>query len=248
MSRIQATLQTRDGHCPALLFTPAESGGPWPGVILCMDAFGIRPTMEKMAQCLADDGYAVLLPDLFYRLAPLEPLEPAQVFADPSLMQELMRRVGSLDRDRKLADAAAFLDFLDHRPEVAGPRYGIVGYCMGGNVALTVAGGFPERFAAIASFHGGHLASEAPDSPHRFVAGIRGRVYVGVAVEDPSFPPEQQERLEAALREAGVPHVIETYPGALHGFAVPDNPSYQPAAAERHWQVLFDLLRSTLRA
>jgi carboxymethylenebutenolidase len=247
MPRIELAIETRDGRCSALLFTPAGRG-PWPGVIFCMDAFGVRPAMETMAQALADAGHAVLLPDLFYRMAPLPALNPAQVFADRTQLQELMRRVGSLDRARKLTDTAAFLDCLDDRPEVAGPRYGIVGYCMGGNFALTAAGAFPDRFAAIASFHGGNLASEAEDSPHRYVRGIRGRVYVAGAIEDASFPPEQKERLERALVEADVPHVVETYAGARHGFAVTDNPAFDPAAAERHWQALLKLFGETLAA
>ena len=156
-----------------------------------------------------------------------------------------MKLVRGLDRDRKVADASTFIEFLSSRPEVKGDRYGATGYCMGGNASLTAAGAFPDRFAAAASFHGGHLATEEPDSPHLFLGKLRGRVYVAGAVEDASFPDEQKDRLERTLSEAGVDHLVETYP-ARHGFAVRDLPVFDAAAAERHWDALFRLLRETL--
>jgi carboxymethylenebutenolidase len=161
-------------------------------------------------------------------------------------MEELMKFVTSLDRDRKISDAGAFIEFLSSRPEVKGDRFGATGYCMGGNASLTAAGAFPDRFAAVASFHGGNLATDQPDSPHLFVKNITGRVYVAGAIEDASFPEEQKNRLEKALTDAGVDHVVETYPGARHGFAVPDVPVFDPTAAEHHWAALFRLFHETL--
>src|ERR1700736_5920729 len=157
-----------------------------------------------------------------------------------------MKFVTSLDRDRKVCDAGAFIEFLSSRPEVKGDRFGSTGYCMGGNCSLTAAGAYPDRFAATASFHGGNLASEQPDSPHHFVKNIKGRVYVAGAIEDASFPEEQKNRLEKALTDAGVNHVVETYPGARHGFAVPDMPVFDKTAAERHWTSLMGLFHETL--
>jgi carboxymethylenebutenolidase len=240
MPRLDVTIKTRDGICPASIFTPAGAA-PWPAVIFFMDGFGIRPAMWEMGQRLADGGYLVLLPDLYYRLGPYPPLVPSQVLADPQARQEFMKFVTSLDRDRKISDAAAFLDFLSARPDVKGNRFGSTGYCLGGNVSLTVAGAFPGRFAAVASFHGGNLATDKPDSPHLFVKNITGRVYVAGAIEDANFTDEQKNLLEKALTDAGVDHQVETYPGARHGFAVPDQPVFNPAAAERHWTALFKL-------
>lgn len=248
MPRLAVTISTRDGKCPASVFTPAGSAGPWPAVIFFMDGLGIRPSMWEMGQRLANDGYLVLLPDLYYRLGPYAPKNPSQVLSDPNALADLMKSVGSLDRDKKVSDAGAFIDFLSSRPDVKGNRFGSTGYCMGGNVSLTAAGGLPDRFAAIASFHGGGLASDDPDSPHRFLKGVTGRVYVAGAVEDPFFSDEQKNRLAAALTEAGVTHVVETYPGALHGFAVPDMPVFNAAAAERHWKALLGLFRETIGA
>lgn len=245
MPGTEVAIKTRDGVCPASLFTPAGAKGPWPAVVFFMDGLGIRPVMWEMGQRLADGGYIVLLPDLYYRLGSYPPMVPAEVLADPKRREELMKFVGSLDRDRKIADAGAYIEFLSSRPEVKGGRFGVTGYCMGGNVSLTAAGAYPDRFAAAASFHGGNLASDKPDSPHLFLGKMTGRVYIAGAIEDASFPEEQKSRLEQTLSEARVDHLIETYP-ARHGFAVPDLPVFDPAAAERHWVALFGLFRETL--
>ena len=246
MSRIEVSINTRDGSCPASLFTPTSGTGPWPGVIFYMDALGIRPSMHDMAQHLADSGYAVLLPDLYYRTGAYATMNPAQVFADAALKDNLMTLIGTLSRERTVADGAAFMDFLASRPEVSGARFGATGYCMGGKLALTVAGAFPDRLAAIGSFHAGGLVTDQPDSPHRFLAGITGRVYVGGADDDAHFTDEQKTQLEAALTAAKVDHVVETYAGALHGYAVPDHPVFNAQAAARHWQALSTLFGETL--
>ncbi|MFY9329598.1 MAG: dienelactone hydrolase family protein [Georgfuchsia sp.] len=246
MPYADVTIRTRDGHCPASVFTPADKRGPWPGVIFFMDGFGIRPTMWQMGQRLADGGYFVLLPDLYYRLGACAPLEPARVLVDPAEREALMQRVATLNRDRKVADAAAFIDFLSTRPDVKGKRFGCTGYCLGGNVSLTAAGAFPNSFAAVASFHGGNIGADEPESPHHFVGGITGRVYVAGADEDATFPEEQKQRLEQALAKSGVDHMVETYIGARHGFAVPDHLAFDATAAERHWKSLFGLFEKTL--
>jgi carboxymethylenebutenolidase len=245
MPRQDVAIQTRDGVCPASVFTPADSAGPWPAVIFFMDGFGIRPALWEMGQRLADGGYLVLLPDLYYRIVSHSPMNPSQTLADPKLRGEFLQLVSSLDRDQKISDAGAFIEYLLSRPDVKGDRFGVTGYCMGGNVSLTAAGAFPDRFAAVASFHGGHLATDKPDSPHLFVKNISGRVYVAGAVEDGTFTEEQKNRLEQALTDAGVRHLVETYPGARHGFAVPDHPAFDPAAAARHWAALPSLLHDT---
>jgi carboxymethylenebutenolidase len=245
MPRIGVNIQTRDGVCPASVFTPANSVGPWPAVIFFMDGFGIRPALWEMGQHLADGGYLVLLPDLYYRIGRYPPKNPSQTLADPNLLAEFRKLVSSLDRDQKISDAGAFIEYLSSRSDVRGDRFCVTGYCMGGNISLTAAGAFPDRFAAVASFHGSHLASDKPDSPHLLVKNISGRVYVAGAVEDGTFTDEQKNRLEQALTDAGVEHQIETYTGARHGFSVPDHPAYDPAAAARHRAALFSLLHNT---
>jgi carboxymethylenebutenolidase len=248
MPRVDVRITTRDGACPASVFTPSTGAAPWPGAIFFMDGFGIRPAMRDMAQRLADGGYLVLLPDLYYRFGEYLPKTPSKILADPELRNELLRSVKSLDRGRKVSDAAAFIDLLSSMPQVKKDRFGATGYCMGGNAALTAAGAFPDRFAAIASFHGGHLATDEPDSPHLFVGGITGRVYVAGAVDDPFFTQDDHDRLEQALTAARIDHLIEIYPGARHGFAVPDQPVFDDIAAERHWSALFELFRRAFAA
>ena len=243
MPRREVKIETRNGVCPASVFTPEANAGPWPAVIFFMDGLGIRPVMCEMGQRLADGGYFVLLPDLFYRQGSYPPKVPSQIFSDPKLREELMKLIATLDRDRKISDAAAFTKFLPSQPDVKGNRFGATGYCMGGNCSLTAAGALPDKFAAVASFHGGNLATDKPDSPHLYVGKITGRVYVAGAIEDASFPDEQKQRLEKALTDAGVNHLVETYAGARHGFAVPDLPAFDLAAAERHWEALFRLFR-----
>jgi carboxymethylenebutenolidase len=246
VARTDLSIKTRDGSCPASLFTPASGAGPWPGVIFYMDAPGIRPTMWDMAQRLADHGYVVLLPDLFYRSGPYEEMVPAVVFADPVKKANLMKLIGSLTRDTTVADAEAFIACLSERPEVKGDRFGATGYCMGGKLALIAAGAYPTRFAAIGSFHAGGLVSDQPDSPHRFLQGITGYVYVAGADQDSHFSDEQKAQLEAALTAAHVDHQVETYAGALHGYAVPDHPAFNAQEAERHWQALTKLFADKL--
>lgn len=239
-------INTPDGACDASLHTP-DGEGPWPGVIMFTDAGGVRPTFHSMAQRLADLGYTVLLPDLYYRIGPIEPFDMHTVFADPEERTRLMSLVATVTKDAATRDTGAFLEFLAHQPEVAAGKVGTTGYCMGGGLALNAAGRFPDRVGAAASFHGGNLASTAPDSPHLLVESMSAVVYIAGAENDASFDAEQFQRLSSALRAAGVEHTLIRYP-AQHGFAVPDNPTYDPEAADRHWHALEALYATTITA
>jgi len=246
MTKREVAVPTPDGTCPALVVTP-DGAGPWPAVIMFPDAGDLRPTFHDMGQQLADLGYVAFVPELYYRLGPYEPFEMATAFSDADERARLMGMVASVTKENAARDAGAFLDYLGALPEVAGSKVGTTGYCMGGGLSLTAAAHYPDRVAAAASFHGGRLADDAPDSPHLVAGQIRGRVYVAGAENDGSFPPEQADRLAAALTAGGVEHTIETYP-ALHGFAVPDNPTYDADAAARHWKELEALYGATLSA
>jgi carboxymethylenebutenolidase len=158
----------------------------------------------------------------------------------------MMKLYSSINQEKIMADTGAFLNFLAKQPEVAGKAVGTVGYCMGGGYALSAAGFYPDRIAAAASFHGARLATDQPDSPHRLAPKMRGEIYVGVAGLDTHFPPEEKERLETALRDAGVKYTMEVYPDVKHGWAVDDHPVYDREAAERHWKRLEDLFREAL--
>lgn len=245
MSDAQATIRTEDGDCPAYVFTPS-SNGRHPAVIFYMDGLGIRPTLFDMAQRLADEGYVVLLPDLYYRAGRYDALDPKEVFASGDVRAALGHLLGSTDNSRAGQDTAAFLDYLDGRDDVAAGGVGTTGYCMGGAISLTAAGLYPDRIAAAASFHGGNLATDAESSPHLLAPRMTARVYVAGADQDTSYPPEMAERLEQALTDAGVDHKCEIYSGAKHGWTMADFPVYDEAAAERHWRELSALFHDTL--
>ncbi|RKH10664.1 dienelactone hydrolase family protein [Corallococcus sp. CA053C] len=240
-------IKTADGVMDAKLFQP-EGPGPWPAVIMLMDAFGVRPSFEIMAQRLADAGYVVLLPNLFYRDGHASRLELKGTFADEVFRKRIYGLIGDLTPDRQKQDAAAELDFLSHHPSVKGTRVGVAGYCFSGGLAVRMAANFPDRIAAAASSHGGRLVTDAPDSPHRLVGQVKGELYFGHADKDSSMPAQAIETLEAALKAAGTRYVSELYPGASHGYAVERWPQYHPEAAETHWRRLTELFGRTLRA
>src|SRR5882672_623538 len=177
MTNERISIRTRDGDCPAHVFSP-EGEGAWPAAIFYMDGLGIRPTLFQMAQRLADAGYVVLLPDLYYRAGPYEPLEPKKVFASGDVMGAIGHLFNSTNNRRAAEDTEALLTYLDARKDVAGRKVGTTGYCMGGAISLTAAGTYPERIAAAASFHGGNLATDSELSPHRLAPRIKGCIYV----------------------------------------------------------------------
>lgn len=240
-------IATRDGLCPSYVYRPAGSE-PWPAVLVFMDGLAIRPAMLQLGERLATHGYFVLLPDLFYRVGPYEPMDPKVIFTDPEKRKVLMEKFfASATPANIMADMPAFLRYLASQRDVKPGPIGITGYCMGGRLALIAAGTFPEQIVAAASYHGGRLANDDPDSPHRLAPRMRARVYVAGAIEDQSFPDEMKQRLEKALTDAGVDHKIETYP-AKHGWVFADFPVYDAAAAERHWQTLLALFESKLKS
>jgi len=247
MSRTEVSIETPDGAARAFTFTP-DGEGPWPAVIFYMDALAIRRALFEMCERLASHGYFVLLPDMFWRVGAYEPLVPAKVVKDEAARKELFGKyVPSTNPERAMRDTGAFLDFLTKQPGVAGEAVGVTGYCMGGGIALRAAGTFPDRIVAAAAFHGARLATDEPDSPHLLAPKIKARVLVGGADQDSGFPPQQAERLKAALDAAGVVNEVAIYPGALHGYAPPDMPVYNVEAAERHWRELLELLDGALK-
>ena len=245
MNQEQVSIRTRDGECPTYVFTSSE-GGQHPAVIFYMDGLGIRPTIFEMGQRLADCGYVVAVPDLFYRAGSYDPLDPKVVFASGDVRSALAHLFSSTDNRRAAEDTGAILDYLDTRDDVAGTKVGTTGYCMGGAMSLTAAGTFPDRVAAAASFHGGNLASDSELSPHLLAPRIVARVYVAGADNDSSYPLDMADRLEQALSDAEVDHRCEIYDGALHGWTMADFPVYNQAAAERHWDELAGLFATTL--
>ncbi len=246
MPRLDVLIPTPDGQSKATLHIP-EGDGPWPGVLVFPDAGGARETMREMGDRLASMGYVALVPDVYYRAGDWAPFSFTNMFSDDAERTRLFGLMGALTNDKIVSDARAYSEFLLARPEVAGSAIGTTGYCMGGRMSMVAAGGLGDKIAAAASFHGGRIAvADDPSSPHLGADRIAATVYVAGAEEDGSFTPEQAEMLDSALAEAGVDHVVEFYP-AHHGFAVPDNPTYNAEAAERHWQALGELYGTHLQ-
>jgi carboxymethylenebutenolidase len=202
--------------------------------------------MHQMAGRLAGLGYFVMLPNVFYRAGDFAPFDVKTVFSVPAERERLMALIKSLDTASAMRDAGAYLDAIAAHAGAQGGKVGAMGYCMGGRLAFTTAGAHPDRIAAAASIHGGHIVTGEPDSPHRSADRIKAELYFGVADEDGSCTPEHQGILASALGATHVAYQIELYRGAHHGFAVPDMPVYDEAAAERHWARLAALFASAL--
>jgi carboxymethylenebutenolidase len=217
MAQRSVNIETADGTCPAALSIP-DGEGPWPAVIMFADAGGMRDTIRQMGERLSGLGYVVLVPDFYYRNGPYEPVDMRTAFQNKETGERIMGMMMGYTADLVVRDAKAFVEYLATVPEKKPGGIGTTGYCMGGRLSLITAANLGGDIAASASFHGGNIKS---------------------------FPDEQKDLLEKTLTEAGVAHTIETYP-AHHGFAVPDNASYDEAAAERHWQAMETLFGSAL--
>ena len=244
MPHTEVQIETADGRCPTHVYHP-DGRGPWSAVIVYMDGIGIRPALMEIAERIASAGYYVLLPNVFYRVE-FDGSPGMKIFTDPELRRDLMTRVmPSASNANVMRDTEALLAHLAKQREAKTDRIGVTGYCMGGRLAMYAAGHFGDRIGAAASYHGGGLATDAPDSPHRLAPQMKARVYVAGAIKDPNFDDAQKNRLEQALTEAGVDHTIETY-NALHGFVPRDTPVHDEAATAKHWQTLLALFSDSL--
>jgi carboxymethylenebutenolidase len=238
-------IETGDGACPVYLHHP-DVDRPLPAIILYMDGPGIRPAVQEIAARLAGEGFAVVLPDLFYRSGPYDPVDPKVTFADPALKEKHRKtHMARATPKAVMADTQALLAFIDERPEAAAGPIGVVGYCMGGRLALIAAGTFPDRIIAAASYHGGGLANDTPSSPHLLADRMKARIYVAGAIEDANFDEAQKARLDSALAAAGRDYRIETYP-ARHGWVPRDTAVHDRHEAEHHWRTLIPFMQEAL--
>lgn len=245
MPGIHVDVPTGDGVADSYLARPDDERHP--GVLMLMDAFGLRPTLEEMADRVAAGGYVVLVPNLFYRAgrAPvLEAPDLSDADARMAFFGKLRPLMDDLTPERLAADGAAYADYLAGVAS-AGP-IGITGYCMGGRAGWRIAAALPERVAALGAFHAGGLVTDEPDSPHQSAALLRARLYFGFADEDQSMTAEQIATVEGALEEAGASYRSEVYGGAHHGYTMADSPAFDEAARERHFRELDALLNETL--
>jgi carboxymethylenebutenolidase len=238
-------IKTPDGTADAYFVHPTK--GKHPGVLIWPDIFGLRPAFKQMATRLAESGYSVLVINPFYRTkkAPTAPEHPD--FNDPPTREALMKLAGSLTPDTALTDAKAFVAYLDAQPAVDKKRkMGTTGYCMGGPFTMRTAAAFPDRIGAGASFHGGGLVTDQPDSPSLLVPKIKAQYLFAIAANDDMRQPEAKDVLRDAFAKAGVPAEIEVYTGTLHGWCPPDSQVYNQAQAEKAWDRLEVLFKKAL--
>jgi carboxymethylenebutenolidase len=238
-------IETKAGAMHTFICHP-ERRGPWPAIIFYMDAPGIREELRDMARRLATVGYYVLLPNLYYRAGRDSTIDQRALTEDGPERQRMWDLLKSLSNALVTEDTAALLDFVDHQKEAKKGPLGCVGYCMSGPFVFTIAGRFPERFAATASIYGAGLITDRPDSPHLLAPQIKGEIYFACAEIDKWAPLPLVEELRGVLAKAGISHEVELFPGAEHGFAFPQRHCYNKAAAETHWERLFDLFRRRL--
>jgi len=247
-------VKTPDGTCDAVFIHPTT--GVHPAVLIWPDAFGLRPSMRDIGKRIAAEGYSVLVPNPFYRLAKAPVFDdPSKFnFGNPADMAKLQPLMGSINAPGAAERfAVAYVAFLDAQPQVdRGKKIGTQGYCMGGPLVVKTAAAVPNRVGAGASFHGGGLVTDQPGSPHLLAPKIKARMYFGVASNDDMRQPDAKDKLKAAFAAAKVPAEIEVYAAALHGWCVPDmplqegKPIYSKPDAERAWTKLVALYKAGL--
>ena len=233
---------TPDGVADCHFVHPAT--GAHPGVLIWPDAFGLRPAKRQMARRLAESGYSVLVVNQYYRSQRAPIVGSTNFGAERETLLPLM---GTLNADTHMSDARAFVSFLDSQPSVDGNRkMGTMGYCMGGPITMRTAAAVPDRIGAGASFHGGGLVTDQPNSPHLLVPQMTAHYLFAIAANDDENQPEAKDVLREAFEAAGLPAEIEVYEGALHGWCPPDTQVYHEAQAERAWSRLLALFERAL--
>jgi carboxymethylenebutenolidase len=233
-----------DGIADAILYAPGD--GQYQGLLFYTDIFGVRPANQGMVRRIAEQGYAVTMPNIFYRYGKPPFADANFKWGEPDSMKIVHGLFAALNGAMMEKDAPVYVEAQLQQQEVSGPKLGVVGYCFSGAMSLRTAAVVPDEVAAAASFHGGHLVTEAPDSPHSRVPRVKGELYFGHAVEDQSMPPDAIEKLNDTLKAWGGRYESEVYEGALHGWTVPGRDVYNEKQAERAHAKLLDLLKRNL--
>lgn len=243
MAEFHVDVTTPDGRMNCFAAHPDE-GGPFPAVILYMDAPGIREELRDFARRIAADGYFCLLPDMYYRMG--------QLRFDFSMDRDnafklVMATMATLSTERVMRDTAGMIDYLDGHQAVRGP-YGCVGYCMSGQYVVAAAGTYPEKIVATASLYGVGIVTDKPDSPHLLAERIRGELYLGFAETDPWVSDDVIPTLTRALEDHDVAYECEIHPDTEHGFCFPQRPAYVKDRAEIAWRKMMAMFDRRLKA
>jgi carboxymethylenebutenolidase len=239
------TIKTPDGTAEAFFVHPTT--GKHPAVLIWPDAFGLRPAFRQMAKRLAESGYAVVVPNPYYRVAKVPVLGPDVDFRKPEVRESLGKVMPTLTPETNATDAKAFIDWLDAQTAVDTKRkIGTTGYCMGGAMTMRTAAQRPDRVGAIGSFHGGGLVTDQPTSPHLLIPKMKIQALIAIAENDDQAQPTAKTVLGESFKTAGLKAEIEVYTGAQHGWCPPDMPVYNAALADRAWDRLLATFKSAL--
>jgi len=244
-SESEVEIKTPDGTADAYFAHPAS--GKYPGVLVWPDIFGLRPAFRQMGKRLAESGYSVLVVNPFYRTkkAPTAPEKPD--FDDPATREMLMGLKATLNATTAQTDAKAFVPWLDKQASVDTKRKaGTTGYCMSGPIAFQTAATLPDRIGAVATFHGGGLTTDQPDSPHLLIPKSKAHYLVAIAENDDQKQPSSKDILRESFKKAGLPAEVEVYAGAQHGWCPPDSAVYNAEQAEKAWSRLLALFKEAL--
>ena len=242
----QVEVPTADGKVDALLIRP-ESDDPLPGIINLTDGLGFRPAFADQSKRIAELGYVVLTPNIFYRTAKTPVFDHEPDFRNERTIIRFSELKAPLTPDAMARDGSAYVDFLAKQPSVSSGPMGVVGFCFAGQFALSVAAARPDRIGATASFHGGGLFTDTARSPHLVLPRVKARLYFGHAEHDQSMNSEAIEKLEWALQSWGGSYESEMY-AARHGWMIPGREVHNPDEAERGFAKLIEVFDSTLRA
>jgi carboxymethylenebutenolidase len=242
---VDVVIKTPDGSADAYFVHPTK--GKHPGVLIWPDIFGLRPAFKQMAGRLAESGYSVLVINPFYRLQKAPTSAEHADMDDPATRQALMAQMGSLTPATAVTDAKAFIGYLDAQPAVDKKRkIGTTGYCMGGPFVFRTAATFPDRIGAGATFHGGGLVTDKPDSPHLLIPQMKAHFLIAIAENDDQKQPDAKTVLRDSFAKANLPAEIEVYAGTMHGWCPPDSKVYNHDQAEKAWSRLLALFSSSL--
>jgi carboxymethylenebutenolidase len=237
----EVTVKTPDGTADCYFVHPAT--GTAPGVLIWPDIFGLRPAFRQMSKRLAESGYSVLVVNPFYRVKKAPTADQGAATA----INSLLPLAGALNETTHMTDAKAFIGWLDQQSSVAKNRkMGTQGYCMGGPMAFRTAAAMPDRVGAVASFHGGGLVTDMPNSPHLQVAKTKAQLLVAIAANDDMRAPNDKTTMKDTFAKANVPAEIEVYTGSAHGWCPPDSGVYNEQLAEKAWSRLLALYGKAL--
>jgi carboxymethylenebutenolidase len=234
------------GVADSALFYP-EGRGSWPAVLVWTDILGLRPVFREMGQRLAAEGYVVLVPNPFYRNAKAPVVDGSFDFSKPEDRAKVMPMAAALTADATISDAKSYVAFLDAQPQTdRKKKMGVQGYCMGGPPTFRTAATASERVGAAATFHGGGLVTDKPDSPHLLIPKMKAEVFCAVADNDDKRDPAAKDKLKEAFAAAHLKAKVEVYEGCNHGWTVPGSQVYNEAGAERAWAELIALYKRNL--